>query len=1431
MTRCNWTRLAVGTVLTILFSASRQAFAGTVPLTTTEPLPVAFPLASGVPFPRGAVTDLSQLRLEDSGGREVPAQFRSLVQWPDGSQKSVLVVLLAGPSAQAPTYQLQYGPGVTRSSYNLGLRVDEDAVSITVTTGPARIRLRKSGFTVFDQAWADADGNGVFDATEQLLTGGGDLFLVNVANGFEYTASRCLGSQVSVEENGPVRAVVKATGCLQAPGGQQLGHYIVRLTALAGSPLIAADVTIVDPRPEQNVEAVRSTLAFSASAYGLRLPMSTSNGHAWFGGEDGHTYRNALTGPQSLFQHGQLHYVDGSMEGYTFAFDGVGTGARADGWLDVTDAGRGLTVCLKGFWQQFPKEFDADPAQLTVYFHPPRASAPTPDVSYPPQDAVSKEYRRPNTFYFPREGGAKTYRLLFQLHGPNADAAKPAELNALFQSGPRLTAPAAWYASSRAFGDLIEAGPWSAGYDDFLISGVYDRSVEQAKNTGGLTVQYGWRDYGDRMRPGYSFISPEGVKIPSFYNDTHVGARNFFIQYVRTLDPRWWEIGEIATRHWMDIDVSHTSRSGYWKKADGSYANFGPGEGHLIKHEVVDHDCRNLHPGHAHISGLPDYYLLTGDPRALEVLREVGDWWVNATPVLFPTPVESLHGAEAERDYGWPLFVMNEAYRATGDIRYLQAAAQVIRHLLGWMQTYSDHLVDGIVVGRNDWTQGTGWWYMYPKCDNCAGGYNGTNPWMAGALLASVSQFRELDQDAKLVDDASVMQMLLEGTQYVVKYGWETSRRYRDYDYFVYSEGAREVDGGNSLILYGLAYAAAQFDRSRSQLPTGWYDTSALWHTITRAAFDDWKQVKWRGSTALGFYGYEFINTPDFFAIMQRQMTSAPGNQPPTFPALPSLHGKEGQLLLASFSAVDPNGDALTYSATGLPTGASLDAATGAFSWTPTSGQAGTYMVTLAATDPGGLSASATVTIVIDAVNRPPMIDAIADVAVGVGNVLTITAHATDPNGDPLTYSADAAGPLPAGASLDASIGVMTWTPTADQVGTHTIAIAASDGQLTALASFVVTVTAANRPPVIVSPGDRTINASQLLTLTIDATDPDGDPVTLTVSPLPTGASFVDTTRTLSWRPVTGQAGVYPLTITASDGKLSTTASFRLTVLAVNRPPVINAIADATASEGRPLTIAISVSDPDGDPVTLSISTLPVGALFNAALRTLTWTPTFGQAGTYPITITASDGTASSMSSFTITVTHTNRPPVFAPLPAISIPATRAWSQTISANDPDGNPLTFSATGLPTGATFNATTRTLLWTPSATQAGAYDVSLAVSDGIATVASTLHITVTPTPPGVSLTSHVIVLPSGAPASGIRIDVLSNKNVIASRTTGTDGLVVFSGLTAGASYTVQPARTSAQQSFSPIWRKLKILPGQVTVADFRVTVKSVSAAGVR
>ena len=103
--------------------------------------------------------------------------------------------------------------------------------------------------------------------------------------------------------------------------------------------------------------------------------------------------------------------------------------------------------------------------------------------------------------------------------------------------------------------------------------------------------------------------------------------------------------------------------------------------------------------------------------------------------------------------------------------------------------------------------------------------------------------------------------------------------------------------------------------------------------------------------------------------------------------------------------------------------------------------------------------------------------------------------------------------------------------------------------------------------------------------------------------------------------------------------------------------------------------------------------------------------------GTYYFVATAynSGGLESGYSNEVSTTSTVNRPPVLNPIGSRTIDEAQTLTFALTATDPDGDSLSYSASNLPTGASFNSTTRTFSWTPGYGAAGNYSVQFTVTD--------------------------------------------------------------------------------------------------------------------
>jgi hypothetical protein len=170
-----------------------------------------------------------------------------------------------------------------------------------------------------------------------------------------------------------------------------------------------------------------------------------------------------------------------------------------------------------------------------------------------------------------------------------------------------------------------------------------------------------------------------------------------------------------------------------------------------------------------------------------------------------------------------------------------------------------------------------------------------------------------------------------------------------------------------------------------------------------------------------------------------------------------------------------------------------------------------------------------------------------------------------------------------------------------------------------------------------------------------------------------------------------------------------------------NSAPSISGTAPLQITAGNAYRFTPTVSDPDGDSLTLSITGLPRWASFNSATGELSGTPQSGDVGTYPnIYITVSDGTDSvSIGPFAIVVVddNSNSAPSISGTAATQVTAGATYGFSPTASDADDDTLTFSVSGLPRWAEFDASTGELSGTPESGDVGTYsNIVISVTDG-------------------------------------------------------------------------------------------------------------------
>ncbi|MCX6955971.1 MAG: hypothetical protein NTV51_27850, partial [Verrucomicrobia bacterium] len=374
----------------------------------------------GVPWPKGAVKKGDALSLKAADGKALPVQTWPLAYWPDGSVKWSGIATVAGAD-QAGPFKITSGESAATEGAGT-VRVRKSDTTVEVDTGKLRCRVALWGGNLIESLWID--GREV--ARQGRLVG----ILQDRPDGSPESSPRrerftSKVTKVTVEQSGPVRAVLKIDGVHKAVNGpREWLPFSVRLYFYAGQEAVRLVHTIVFDGDEQK-DFVRGL----GLEFGVPLREEIQNRHVRFSGEDGglwaepiqpmvgrggrfvanpdgsgDVYPDQLAGKRipnraQLNERGQglladwavwdsFKLVQPNADGFSIvkrtnpqsAWIPAGAGRRASGLVFVGDASGGLGVSVKNFWQSHPSSLEvanasSGEAALRVWFWSPEADA------------------------------------------------------------------------------------------------------------------------------------------------------------------------------------------------------------------------------------------------------------------------------------------------------------------------------------------------------------------------------------------------------------------------------------------------------------------------------------------------------------------------------------------------------------------------------------------------------------------------------------------------------------------------------------------------------------------------------------------------------------------------------------------------------------------------------------------------------------------------------------------------------------------------------------------------------------------------------------------------------------------------------------------------------------------------------------------------
>ena len=165
-------------------------------------------------FPRGALWDESRVRLLHGQGQELPCQKTTVGRWSrHGSIKWLQLSFMSTPRTEESTYWVEWGTARAARRHTQTVVATDMGRHIVIDTGKLRVLIRKSRFNLIESARLDADGNGQYEESEEILSTSDrrGAFMVDQKGG-RYTSGNDWQGDVIIEESGPLKVVVKAQG-------------------------------------------------------------------------------------------------------------------------------------------------------------------------------------------------------------------------------------------------------------------------------------------------------------------------------------------------------------------------------------------------------------------------------------------------------------------------------------------------------------------------------------------------------------------------------------------------------------------------------------------------------------------------------------------------------------------------------------------------------------------------------------------------------------------------------------------------------------------------------------------------------------------------------------------------------------------------------------------------------------------------------------------------------------------------------------------------------------------------------------------------------------------------------------------------------------------------------------------------------------------
>lgn len=597
----------------------------------------------GVPWIKGTVKKNQSFTLTNAEGKIVPIQSWTTAYWPDGSVKWTGFASVAHAKDGALKLTINNKPNA--KPVTNALRISENARAVTVNTGELRCVILKNGNYLVDSLYVGGTLTAAAGRLECIIQNGPD------GEDFESPSKEKFHSKinkVSIEQTGPVRAVVRVEGVMQSDKtNRQWLPFSVRLYFYAASKAVRMVNTIIYDGDDQKDFIKGLGLVFS-------VPMRDElyNRHVRFSGEERGIWAepvkplllqnknvlpNQLTGETvdisllsansnalikdfpvwndyKLVQHNAEGFNISKRTNVKSTWLDANAGKRSSGFVFVGDTKGGLAIGLKDFWQSYPAALEVrnaakDVSELKVWLWSPYNEAMDMRHYDTVNHGLAAVYEDVQPGLSTPYGIARTSELTLFPSSTVPTNDQLSEQALLASAPPLLSATPEHLHAAKVFGfwslpDRSSPGKrWIENQLDTAIN-FYKKEIDQRN-------WYGFWNYGDVMHTYDDVRHSWRYDVGGYaWDNTELSTDMWFwYTYLRTARADVFRMAEAMTRHTSEVDVYHI----------GKLAGLGS------RHNVRHWGCGSKEVRESQAAYRRFYYYLTTDERTGDMMREVAE--------------------------------------------------------------------------------------------------------------------------------------------------------------------------------------------------------------------------------------------------------------------------------------------------------------------------------------------------------------------------------------------------------------------------------------------------------------------------------------------------------------------------------------------------------------------------------------------------------------------------------------------------------------------------------------------------------------------------------------------------------------------------------------------------------------------------------------